>query len=192
MDLQIIQNKIYEIRGHRVMLDFDLAVMYQVETRVLKQAVRRNIDRFPADDFMLKLSKNEANELIHIGVSQFVIPHGYNPGGADIFAFTELGVAMLSSVLRSDTAIKMNISIMRAFVSMRSLIVDYPVSEVKKLKTELHELKAHIEDAFTDYNDINEDTRTQLALISESLAELQARSMTEDKPRRPVGYVKPQ
>lgn len=73
MDIQIIQNKIYEIRGQRVMLDFDLAELYQVETRVLKQAVRRNIERFP-EDFMLRLSTKEANKLINIGRSQNVIP----------------------------------------------------------------------------------------------------------------------
>ena len=121
MELTIIQSKIYEIRNCKVMLDFDLAEMYQVETRVLKQAVRRNIDRFP-DDFMFRLSKEEANILINTGVSQNVIPKGYNSGGADIFAFTESGVAMLSSVLRSNTAIKMNINIMRAFVAVRQLI----------------------------------------------------------------------
>ena len=120
MELQTIQNRIYEIRGCKVMLDFDLAEMYGIETRVLKQAVRRNIDRFP-EDFLFMLSKEESNSLINIGVSQNVIPKGYNPGGANVFAFTELGVAMLSSVLRSDIAIKVNISIMRAFVAIRQL-----------------------------------------------------------------------
>ena len=98
MELSLIQNRIYEIRGQRVMLDFDLADIYHVETRTLKQSERRNIDRFP-EDFMFKLSKVEANVLINIGVSQNVIPEGYNPGGANVFAFTELGVAMLSSIL---------------------------------------------------------------------------------------------
>lgn len=79
MELQPIQSKIYEIRGQRVMLDFDLAELYQVETRVLKQAVRRNIERFP-EDFMLRLSAKEANRLIDIGRSQNVIPQGYNIG----------------------------------------------------------------------------------------------------------------
>ena len=100
MELQPIQSKIYEIRGQRVMLDFDLAELYQVETRVLKQAVRRNIERFP-EDFMLRLSAKEANRLIDIGRSQNVIPQGYNIGSSEMFAFTEEGVAMLSGVLRS-------------------------------------------------------------------------------------------
>ena len=100
MEIAVIQNKIYEIRGQRVMLDFDLAALYQVETRTLKQAVRRNIERFP-EDFMLQLSSDEANYLINIGRSQNVIPPDYNFGVAMPMAFTEQGVAMLSSVLRS-------------------------------------------------------------------------------------------
>ena len=118
MELQVIQNKIYEIRGQRVMLDFDLAAIYQVETRALKQAVRRNIERFP-DDFLFVLTKDEANRLIAIGVSQNVISPDYNIGSSDMFAFTEQGVAMLSTVLRSKTAIQVSIHIMQSFVAMR-------------------------------------------------------------------------
>ena len=121
MELQPIQSKIYEIRGQRVMLDFDLAELYQVENRVLKQAVRRNIERFP-EDFMLRLSAKEANRLIDIGRSQNVIPQGYNIGSSEMFAFTEEGVAMLSGVLRSKAAVQVNIAIMRAFVAMRNYI----------------------------------------------------------------------
>ena len=114
MDLQIIQNKIFEVRGCRVMLDYHLAELYQVETRALKQAVKRNIERFPGD-FMFVLTQKEANLLLSIGVSQNVIPPDYNFGVAMPMAFTEQGVAMLSSVLRSKVAIEVNISIMRAF-----------------------------------------------------------------------------
>ena len=124
MDLQVIQNKIFEVRGCRVMLDFHLAELYQVETRALKQAVKRNIGRFPSD-FMFVLSKEEANLLLSIGVSQNVIPPDYNFGAALPMAFTEQGVAMLSSVLRSQTAIEVNISIMRAFVLMRQMAAGY-------------------------------------------------------------------
>ena len=95
MELETIRSMIYEVRGVRVMLDFDLARLYQVENRTLKQAVRRNMDRFP-DDFMLKLTKEEANRLMLIGISQNVISPGYNPGPGQVFAFTEEGVAMLS------------------------------------------------------------------------------------------------
>ena len=114
-----IANKILSIRGTQVILDKDLAVLYGVENRALKQAVRRNLEKFP-DDFMFRLSISETNELILSGVSQFVTPSGYNAGGADVFAFTEQGVAMLSSGLRSDTAVEVSIRIMDAFVRMRN------------------------------------------------------------------------
>ena len=116
-DITLIQNKIYEIRGQRVMLDFDLAPLYQVQTKVLKQAVRRNIERFPAD-FMFEITIDEYNSLKDSLRSQIVTS---NKGGTRYmpFAFTEQGVSMLSSVLRSDAAIQVNIAVMRAFVAMR-------------------------------------------------------------------------
>lgn len=116
MELQLIQNKIHEIRGQRVMMDYDLAEMYSVETRSLKQAVKRNKGRFPSD-FMFELSIIEWESLI----SQNVIS---NRGGNRFlpFAFTEQGVAMLSSVLRSDKAIEINIQIIRANKSPKSKI----------------------------------------------------------------------
>jgi len=121
-----IENKIYEIRGCRVMLDFDLAEIYEVETRTLKQAVRRNIERFP-DDFMFELTELEYNLLKDRLRSQIVTleigdGRGKYPKFAP-FAFTELGVAMLSSVLRSDKAIRANINIMRAFVAVREYLL---------------------------------------------------------------------
>jgi len=100
MELVLIQKKIFEIRGQRVMLDFDLAELYEVETRVLKQAVKRNLDLFPTD-FMFELTRKEIDQV----VSQFVIPSKSYLGGASPFAFTEHGVTMLSAVLRSDTTI---------------------------------------------------------------------------------------
>ena len=121
MDLQIIQNKIFEVRSCRVMLDYHLAELYQVETRALKQAVKRNIERFPGD-FMFVLTQEEANLLLSIGVSQNVIPPAYNFGVAMPMAFTEQGVAMLSSVLRSPSAVQVNIEIMRAFVRPRQML----------------------------------------------------------------------
>ena len=114
MELTTIKNSIHEIRGKRVILDYELAKMYEVETRVLKQAVRRNLDRFP-EDFMFELSLDEMKNL----VSQNVIPSLKYFGGAQVYAFSEQGVAMLSSVLKSKLAIQINISIMRAFVMMR-------------------------------------------------------------------------
>ncbi len=184
MELQIIQNRIYEIRGCKVMLDFDLAELYGIETRVLKQAVRRNLKRFEGDDFMFELTKDELSR------SQFVILN--RSRGSNIkylpFAFTELGVAMLSSVLNSDVAIEVNRGIMRAFVAIRQLILNLPIDQVGELQNEVQELKQYIEYVFTDYNDINEDTRMQLELINETLAELQSKSKGINKPRNPIGY----
>lgn len=116
-----IQARIYLVRGVQVMLDIDLAVLYGVENRSLRQAVRRNIEKFP-EDFLLKLKESEANDLISKGVSQNVIPRGYNTGGMQMFAFTEQGVSMLATVLRSKNATEISIAIMRAFVAMRRFI----------------------------------------------------------------------
>ena len=136
MELETIRSMIYEVRGVRVMLDFDLARLYQVENRTLKQAVRRNMDRFP-DDFMLKLTKEEAKRLMLIGISQNVISPGYNPGPGQVFAFTEEGVAMLSAVLRSPVAVNVSIEIMRAFVEIRNHL-----AATGRLSVELAELRA--------------------------------------------------
>ena len=165
-DITVIQNKIYEIRGQRVMLDFDLAPLYQVQTKVLKQAVRRNIERFPAD-FMFEITIDEYNSLKDSLRSQIVTS---NKGGTRYmpFAFTELGVALLSSVLNSDTAIRINRGIMRAFVAVRQLLLNPPTDPVYELQNEVKELKEYIEEVFADYNDINDDTRTQLELINQT------------------------
>lgn len=116
-----IQARIYLVRGVQVMLDIDLAVLYGVENRSLRQSVRRNIEKFP-EDFLLKLKESEANDLISKGVSQNVIPQGYNTGGMQMFAFTEQGVSMLATVLRSKNATEISIAIMRAFVAMRRFL----------------------------------------------------------------------
>ncbi len=131
MQLEIIQNKIYEIRGQRIMLDFDLAEMYEIETRVLKQSVKRNLKRFPKD-FMFQISKKEAEGL----VSQNVIPKIQVLGGAMPFAFTEHGVTMLASILRSDKAIKVNIAIVRAFVMLRQFVLTNKELAAKLAKLE--------------------------------------------------------
>ena len=104
------------------------------------------------------------------------------------YAFTELGVAMLSSVLNSKAAIQVNMSIMRAFVAIRQLIANPPVDRVGELEKQMKELKDYIEDVFADYNDINDDTRMQLELINQTLAELQSRKKIEEKPRNPIGF----
>ena len=186
MKLQPIQSKIYEIRGQRVMLDFDLAELYQVETRTLKQAVRRNIERFPSD-FMFEITEAEYNCLKNSMTSQIVISNEKGGRRYMPFAFTEQGVAMLSSVLRSGTAIQVNIAIMRAFVAMRQMLTNTPVDRVAELQGEVLKLKEYVEEVFKDQNDINEDTRMQLELVSETLAELQVGNKAIG-PRRPAGY----
>lgn len=186
-ELKVIQNKIYEFRGVKVMLDFDLAKLYCTETSLLKRAVRRNIERFPSD-FMFELTREEANSLLTNRVFQSGTPQ-YNFSAYSPFAFTEQGVAMLSSVLRSDVAIKVNINIMRAFVAVRQMIAN-PVDRVGLLEKQMQELKDYIEDVFADYNDINDDTRVQLELINQALAELQVQH-TKPQPRNPIGYIKP-
>lgn len=168
MDLQIIQNNIFEVRGCRVMLDYHLAELYQVETRALKQAVKRNIERFPSD-FMFVLTQEEANFLLSIGVSQNVIPPDYNFGVAMPMAFTEQGVAMLSSVLRSKVAIEVNISIMRAFVLMRQMAIGY-----EELSRRIEELEVSTDAQF------NELYQALTQLLSQS---------KQQKERRPVGFV---
>lgn len=185
--LELIQSKIYEIRGQKVMLDRDLAEMYGVETRTLNQAVKRNIDRFPVD-FMFQLTDEETK----IWKSQIVITNSIKMGvRRNPFAFTELGVAMLSSVLNSKTAIQINMGIMRAFVAVRQMLVNPPVDRLGNIEKEVKELKEYIEEVFADYNDINDDTRMQLELINQTLAELQAQKRMENKPRNPRGFIKP-
>ena len=184
-NLQIIQSKIYEIRGQKVMLDFDLAELYGIETKVLKQAVKRNQKRFPSD-FMFELTKEEFNSLR----SQIVTSNKRGGTRYMPFAFTEQGVAMLSSILNSEVAIEINISIIRAFIAIRQLISNTPTSHIDELKNELKELKEYIEDIFSDQNDINEDTRIQLELINQTLAELQTKDRGF-KGRKRIGYELP-
>jgi hypothetical protein len=142
MKLQNIQQKIYEIRGMNVMLDFDLAKLYEVETRVLNQAVKRNAKRFPID-FMFQLTSEEWNVLI----SQIVISKPKTRGGTQKlpYAFTEQGLAMLSGVLNSDKAIDVNIAIMRTFVFLRQYALTH-----KDLTEQLKTLEVKYDKKFKD------------------------------------------
>jgi len=147
MQLQTIQTKIYEVRGQKIMLDFDLAEMYEVENRALKQAVKRNIDRFP-NDFMFQLTKPEWQELI---TNCDKLPETVKYSPALPFAFTEQGVAMLSSVLKSKKALQVNIAIMRAFVFIRQYALTH-----KDLTGKLKELETTYNKQFKDiYEAIN-------------------------------------
>ena len=182
-ELQVIQNKIYEIRGTKVMLDRDLAEMYGVQTKALNQAVKRNFTRFP-EDFMFQLTNQETQNWKSQIVTSNTIKMGIrrNP-----FAFTEHGVIMLASVLRSEIAIQTSILITRAFVAIRKLVSTPPTDKITEIQQEIKELKEYIEEA---YNDINEDTRMQLELINQTIAELQSKKAFNDKLRPRIGFVK--
>lgn len=167
-DLIIIENKIYEIRGQKVMLDFDLAEMYEIGTKVLKQSVRRNIERFP-EDFMFRLTKEECNYLINSIRSQNVTLDidwfRYPP-----FAFTQEGVAMLSGVLRSPKAIEVNINIMRAFVHMRQYLLSHaPKQELEELRKRIEYLEEDISSDRESYEKQFDDLFTAFAKLSAAI-----------------------
>ncbi len=186
-ELQNIQSKIYVIRGERVMLDRDIAALYNVETKVLNQAVKRNIKRFP-EDFMFQLSKTE----FQIWKSQIVTSNSDKMGlRRPPYAFTEQGVAMLSGILNSDIAIDTNIKIIRAFVALRRIVsIPNTTERFKQIEKEIEFIKSEMEDTLEIQNDINESTRAQLDAISTALAELQAKP-SETKPRNPIGFIQP-
>ncbi len=168
MELQIIQNKIYEVRGQRVMLDFDLADMYETETKRLKEAVRRNINRFPSD-FMFELTNQEYNSLR----TQFATLKNLGRGEHRKylpFAFTEQGVAMLASVLKSEKAIEVNIQIVRAFVILRQYALGYAELN-QKLETFMLE------------------TNIQFSDIYQALTEMASQNEKNNKPMKPIGYL---
>ena len=210
-DIKTIQNKIYEIRGQRVMLDRDLAAIYGVETKALNQSVKRNIKRFEGDDFMFRLTKDETNSALsrsQIVTTEMLENTGsledltcsrsqnvtLNKRGSNIkylpYAFTELGVAMLSNVLKSETAISVNRDIMRAFVTFRHIATQPLPESNDELRKEIKSIRKEMDEILADQNDINESTRAQLDAISTALSELQSREPRR-RPRRPIGFVVP-
>lgn len=168
MELQVIQRKIYEIRGQRVMLDFDLAVLYNTETKRLKEAVRRNINRFPSD-FKFELTNQEYDSLRSQIASLKNLKRGehskYLP-----FAFTEQGVAMLASVLNSETAIQVNIQIVRAFIALRQFALGYA------------ELSQKLESFMID-------TNMQFNDIYQALAEMASQNNKLTQTTKKIGYL---
>ena len=182
-----IKTKIYEFRGQKVMIDRDIADLYHIETKVLNQAVKRNIKRFPTDA-MFMLTKDEFESLR----SQIVTSN--KRGGARYmpYAFTELGIAMLSSVLSSEIAIQANLNIMRAFILMKHAFHSFMENSVRfeKIEHQIATLNSYIEDVLRDQNDINDDTAAQLELINQTLAELQAENSIRKQfaERKPVGF----
>ena len=149
MNLEIIENRIIQVRGQKVMLDFHLAELYEIETKVLKQAVRRNPNRFPPD-FMFELTQNEFENLRSQIVTSKRGGLRYMP-----FAFTEQGVAMLSSVLNSEKAIAINIAIMRTFVSLRQFAQNY-----KELNDKINEIEKQFPDIYKILNFLMDKEKT--------------------------------
>lgn len=185
-ELVRIQSLIYEIRGYKVMVDRDLAKLYGVETKVLNQAVKRNIKRFP-EDFMFQLTHEEClrSQIVTLNTKQ---GHHlkYLP-----YAFTEQGVAMLSSVLRSDAAIEVNIRIMRAFVSIRNQIyaVKHLNSELETIKAKLELLERNDEDNLEAINDLSEDMRKEIDTIYQAIVALSIKdSVPKDQERPKIGF----
>lgn len=164
MELQIIQNKIFEIRGQRVLLDFDLAELYEVETRALNQAVKRNLKRFPTD-FMFQLTNKEFENLKSQSVTS-------SWGGLRKlpYAFTEHGVTMLASVLRSEKAIEINIQIVRAFIALRQFVLGYA------------ELNQKLENFMIESN-------MQFSDIYQALTEMANKNELDKKSLNPIGYL---
>ena len=181
-----IESLIHEIRGQKVMLDFDLAELYQVETKRLKESVRRNIERFEGDDFMFELSYEEYNSLIISLRSQIATSNERGGRRHMPFAFTEQGVAMLSSVLKSERAIQVNRSIIRAFVAMRNYIMSTKTitSELEAIKAKLELLERNDEDNLEAINDLSEDMRQEIDTIYQAIAALSVKEPTQKEPQR--------
>ena len=192
-DLMVVQNLIYEIRGLKVMLDSDLARLYGIETRELKQAVRRNIKRFPAD-FMIELDLEEYHAMVACSRSQ-IVTLDKKGRGSNVkykpFVFTELGVAMLSSVLNSETAIQANIGIMRAFSQVRQYLMAASTvsAEVKELRAKVDLLALQREEDLGIVNDLSEDVRKDIDNLYLAIAELSSRlEEKKSEPRPKIGF----
>ena len=181
LDPTAIESLIYEIRGQKVMLDRDLAKMYGVETKVLNQAVKRNMKRFP-EDFMFQLTPEEClrSQIVTLNTKQGqhlkYMPH----------AFTEQGVAMLSSILKSDTAIEINIRIMRTFVAIRNHLYTTQrfTAELEAIKAKLELLERNDEDNLEAINDLSEDMRREIDTIYQAIAALSVKEPQQKEPQR--------
>jgi hypothetical protein len=222
-DIEVIKHRIYEVRGLRVMLDRDLAELYGVETKVLNQAVKRNIERFP-EDFMFKLNKSEwvflrsqfvtlkesalstdtedidivetslRSQIVTLNndedsmSSQIVMTNGRGQHSKYLpYAFTELGIAMLSSVLRSETAIQVNINIMRAFVAIRHAIGAWQGVNLKveQLSHKVDNLNARVDEILHEQNENNMEMAVQISALNDALDQLREKPST---PRKRIGF----
>ena len=184
-EMILIQDLIHEIRGKKVMLDFDLARLYQVETRALNQAVQRNLDRFP-DDFMFKLENEDFKNL----KSQIVIS-SWGGRRKMPLAFTEQGVAMLSGLLHSKVAVQANIAIMRAFVQVREYLLTTSSfsKELNELRAKVDLLRQQREDDLEAFNDLSEDVREQIDNLYMAIGELSSKiEEKKNEPRPLIGF----
>ena len=194
-----IKEAIYEIRGQKVMLDYDLATIYGVRTGTLNQAVKRNIDRFP-DDFMFKLTEKEWDELdcniLNSNMrSQSVTASANRRNKSNPpYAFTEHGAVMLASVLRSPSAVQMSVMVTRAFIAMRQAITTMLSVDLKveQISHKVDQLNAYVEELLHDQNDINdqqEQTNNEVALQIEAINDALDQLRDEKaKPRKPIGF----
>lgn len=194
-----IQDIIYDIRGVKVMLDYDLAAIYGVETRSLNQAVKRNIERFPPD-FMFRLTENEwetvkRNSLSDSMPSQIVIASSDRRNkSAPPYAFTEHGAVMLASVLRSPSAVQMSVMVTRAFIAMRqalSSMLSYDL-KIEQPSHKVDQLNAHVEEILHSQNDINQlqsqfnsEVALQIEVINDALDQLREK---KTEPDNPIGF----
>lgn len=210
-DIEIIKNRILEIRGERVMLDRDLAELYGVETKALNQAVKRNINRFP-EDFMFQLNRQEFLSVMksHIAISNTesverkndtdlksqIVTSSWGGTRKMPYAFTEYGIAMLSSVLHSETAIQVNINIMRAFIAIRHAVAAMQAADLRyeQLSHKVDQLNAYVEEILHDQNDFNEqqeqtnmEIAVQIEAINDALDQLRD---AKAQPRKRIGYKK--
>ena len=222
-EIEVLKHHIYEVRGLRVMLDRDLAELYGVETKVLNQAVKRNIERFP-EDFMFKLNKGEwvslrsqiatlkksalSTDTEDVDIvetslrsqiatlnndedgmsSQIVMTNGRGQHSKYLpYAFTELGIAMLSSVLRSETAIQVNINIVRAFVMIRQTVAAWQSTNLKveQLEHKVDNLSARVDEILHEQNDNNMEMAVQIEAINDALDQLREKPSA---PRKRIGY----
>ena len=194
-----IKEAIYEIRGQKVMLDYDLATIYGVRTGTLNQAVKRNIDRFP-DDFMFKLTEKEWDELdcniLNSNMrSQSVTASANRRNKSNPpYAFTEHGAVMLASVLRSPSAVQMSVMVTRAFIAMRQAITTMLSVDLKveQISHKVDQLNAYVEEILHDQNDINDqqeqtnnEVAQQIEAINDALDQLRDEKA---KTRKPIGF----
>ena len=190
-----IKEAIYEIRGQKVMLDYDLAAIYGVKTATLNQAVKRNIDRFP-DDFMFRITEEEWELLLNSDmISQFVTSSlSKRKKTAPPYAFTEHGAVMLASVLRSPSAVQMSVMVTRAFIAMRQAITTMLSVDLKveQISHKVDQLNAYVEEILHDQNDINdqqEQTNNEVALQIEAINDALDQLRDEKaKTRKPIGF----